>query len=49
MRLDIDLGGTKIGMIALDDGGGELLRRRLPTPRGDYRATLRADSESGQS
>ena len=40
MRLGIDLGGTKIEIIALDGSGKELLRRRVPTPQGDYRATL---------
>lgn len=42
MRLGIDLGGTKIEIIALGDDGRELLRRRVPTPRGDYGATLQA-------
>jgi fructokinase len=42
LRLGIDLGGTKIEIIALDPRGMELLRRRVPTPRGDYRATLGA-------
>jgi fructokinase len=42
MRLGIDLGGTKIEIIALDNGGRELLRRRVPTPPGDYAATLQA-------
>ncbi len=41
-RLGIDLGGTKIEIVALDSRGGELLRRRIPTPQGDYRATLAA-------
>jgi fructokinase len=41
-RLGIDLGGTKIEIVALDDAGNELLRRRRPTPRDDYRATLEA-------
>jgi len=40
LRLGVDLGGTKIEIVALDEGGQELLRRRLPTPRGDYAATL---------
>ncbi len=40
MRLGIDLGGTKIEIIALDDSGKELLRRRAPTPQGNYPATL---------
>ncbi|ADE12004.1 ROK family protein [Sideroxydans lithotrophicus] len=42
MRLGIDLGGTKIEIIALDDAGRELLRRRVPTPKGDYYETLQA-------
>ncbi|MEN6587345.1 MAG: ROK family protein [Sulfuricella sp.] len=42
MRLGIDLGGTKIEIVALDDEGVERLRRRVPTPRGDYAATLQA-------
>ena len=41
IRLGIDLGGTKIELIALDRDGGELWRRRLPTPQGDYEGTLR--------
>ncbi|OIR10813.1 fructokinase [mine drainage metagenome] len=42
MRLGIDLGGTKIEIIALDDSGKELMRRRVPTPKGDYYETLQA-------
>lgn len=42
MKLGIDLGGTKIEIIALDDKGIELLRRRVPTPQGDYSSTLLA-------
>jgi fructokinase len=42
VRLGIDLGGTKIEIIALDGRGTERLRRRVPTPRGDYRATIAA-------
>lgn len=42
MRIGIDLGGTKIEVIVLGDGGEELLRERAPTPRGDYAATLAA-------
>jgi fructokinase len=41
LRLGIDVGGTKIELIALDDAGGEALRRRVATPRGDYAATVR--------
>ena len=40
IRVGIDLGGTKIEALALDSGGAELLRRRVPTPRGDYAGTL---------
>ncbi len=42
LRLGIDLGGTKIEIIALDGTGRELLRRRVATPQGDYHATLDA-------
>ncbi len=42
MRLGIDLGGTKIEIIALDDSGTERLRRRVPTPKGSYDETLQA-------
>lgn len=39
--LGIDLGGTKIEIIALDKKGKTLLQRRVPTPQKDYQATLR--------
>ena len=42
MRLGIDLGGTKIEIVALANDSAELLRRRVPTPRGDYRGTVKA-------
>ncbi len=42
MRIGIDLGGTKIEAIALDDAGRERLRRRVATPQGDYRSTVAA-------
>ena len=41
-RLGIDLGGTKIEIVALDDSGCERLRRRVATPFGDYAGTLDA-------
>ncbi|MEO8753216.1 MAG: ROK family protein [Casimicrobiaceae bacterium] len=41
-RLGIDLGGTKIEIIALDADGQERMRHRVPTPHGDYEGTLRA-------
>lgn len=40
MRIGIDLGGTKAEVIVLGDGGEVLLRERVPTPRGDYAATV---------
>ena len=40
IRIGIDLGGTKTEVIALDDRRAELLRRREPTPQGDYKATI---------
>jgi len=45
MRIGIDLGGTKIEAIALDESGTALLRHRSPTPAGDYVGTLRAIAE----
>ena len=42
MRLGIDLGGSKIEIIALDAAGAELYRSRVATPQGDYQATLNA-------
>ncbi len=42
LRLGIDLGGTKIEIVALDGEGRERLRRRVATPQGDYRATVGA-------
>jgi fructokinase len=45
IRIGIDLGGTKIEGIALKSEGLEILRRRIPTPAGDYDATVRAVSE----
>lgn len=42
MRLGVDLGGTKIEIIALDETGGEKLRRRVSTPRGRYEDIVEA-------
>lgn len=42
MRLGVDLGGTKIEILALDAHGRERYRRRVPTPHGDYTGTLQA-------
>ncbi len=41
-RIGIDLGGTKIEIAALDPDGRIVQRRRIPTPQGDYAATLAA-------
>ena len=45
LALGIDLGGSKIEIIALDERGAVLLRRRRPSPRGSYQATLTAIRE----
>ncbi len=42
LALGIDLGGSKIEIIALDPSGNVLLRRRRESPRGDYQQTLDA-------
>jgi fructokinase len=41
-KLGIDLGGTKIEIVALDESHAILFRRRVATPRDDYAATLQA-------
>ena len=40
MRIGVDLGGTKTEILCLDAAGAPLLRRRVPSPQGDYRATI---------
>lgn len=40
MRLGIDLGGTKIEIIALKNTGEAVFRHRVDTPQGDYQQTL---------
>jgi fructokinase len=42
MRIGIDLGGTKIEGIVLDDDGTERARRRIATPGGTYDAIVAA-------
>jgi fructokinase len=42
MRLGIDLGGTKIAAVVIDDHGAPAWEQRIPTPRDDYDATLNA-------
>ena len=40
IRIGIDLGGTKIELIALDHQDRERMRIRRPTPAGDYHASI---------
>ncbi len=57
MQLGIDLGGTKVAAAVLDAKGEMIWQHRLPTPAGDYAATIKtivsiinlAESESGVS
>jgi fructokinase len=56
MRFGIDLGGTKTEIIALDEGGTEIYRKRIDTGAGSYEAIVaniaelvtEAESELGQ-
>jgi fructokinase len=41
-RIGIDLGGTKIEALALDQDGREVFRKRVVSPRDDYAATLQS-------
>lgn len=41
-RIGVDLGGTKIEAVLIDAKGHDVVRRRIPTPRGDYAATIAA-------
>lgn len=41
IRIGVDIGGTKIEAAALDSDGSVRLRRRVPTPSGDYHATIK--------
>jgi fructokinase len=42
MRIGVDLGGTKIEIVALDRDGATLVRRRVASPAGDYDAIVAA-------
>ncbi len=42
IRIGVDMGGTKIEAAALSATGEILERTRVPTPQGDYEATVRA-------
>src|SRR5258706_16364996 len=47
MRIGVDLGGTKIEIAALDDGGAMRHRERVDTPAGGYAATVAAIAPLG--
>ena len=40
MKIGIELGGSKIEIIVLEYTARKMPRRRVPTPAGDYDATL---------
>lgn len=40
IRTGVDLGGTKIEIIAMDRGDNIIYRQRIPTPQGNYQQTL---------
>lgn len=42
VRIGVDLGGTKIEAVALSRDGEIVARQRVPTPQGDYLATVEA-------
>ena len=42
LRIGVDCGGTKIELAAFDADERELHRQRVPTPQGDYAATVSA-------
>ena len=42
MRIGVDVGGTKIAVVALESDGSERLRRRLEYPSREYAAALEA-------
>jgi fructokinase len=44
LRIGVDLGGTKIEAIVLDERGREVFRKRVASPQGSYQATIDAIS-----
>ncbi|MGV6809238.1 MAG: ROK family protein [bacterium] len=42
MRIGVDLGGTKIALVALDQQGVVCYEQRIATPQGDYHGTIAA-------
>lgn len=57
MHIGVDLGGTKIEVLLLDESGEERFRQRVATPKGQYEGTLKAiadlvkaaEQEAGQT
>jgi fructokinase len=45
VRIGIDIGGTKIEALALDETGREVFRQRIASPKGSYDATVSAVCE----
>ena len=45
MRIGIDLGGTKIELVALSTAGEIVFQRRVDTPKDDYNAVIDAISQ----
>jgi fructokinase len=45
MRIGIDLGGTKIEIVALEPDGTTVVRRRIATPVADYASTIESLGE----
>ncbi|MTJ80451.1 MAG: ROK family protein [Telmatospirillum sp.] len=48
-RIGVDLGGTKTEAVAIDGTGRERLRRRIPSPGGDYGATIATIAQLGEA
>jgi fructokinase len=45
IRIGVDLGGTKIEVLAIDRDGKELARHRVATPRHDYEGSIKLMAE----
>src|SRR5260370_39647650 len=48
IRIGVDLGGTKIEVVAFERDGRGLHRHRIATPRFDYDGTVRAIAEAAR-
>ncbi len=42
IRIGVDIGGTKMEIVAIAESGAELLRRRAPAPQGGYAEAIEA-------